>query len=673
MTGPRREEAPELRTNTRIHMSDDDDLDDLSQFYGVFFEEADEHLAAMESLLLGVDMAQPDPEQLNAIFRAAHSIKGGAAVFDFSDITSLTHEMETTFDKVRKSELALSPDLIDAFLASGDALRAMFSVRKGQGEPPPAEEVEALIVKLKSFLAPKAVAPVAPVVAAAPAPVAAPEVAAAKPKKSRAKAAKASEAPAVPAAPITAPIAAEAPVVQPEPEAVVTVPAATTAPTEVPAPAKEEKETYGFFVDPATLPAAKAAQAEAAAKAPALKVVPKQAAHVEENSIRVSTQKVDQLINLVGELVISQAMLEQAASRGLGPEIEGLMNAVSQLQRNTRDVQEVAMSMRMMQMSSVFSRFPRMVRDVSAKLGKEVEFVTTGEGTELDKGLIERISDPLTHLVRNSLDHGIETPDEREAKGKMRKALITMRAFHQGGAIVIEVSDDGRGLNRKKILEKAAQRGMQVSDSMADQEVWQLIFEAGFSTADKVTDVSGRGVGMDVVRRNIQEMGGRVEIDSTLDIGTRIRIKLPLTLAILDGMSVRYGRELFIIPLNYISESLQPNEKTVSTVGGRGEVMCTRGEYVPVVSLGDVLGMRSEIPPHEGVIVIVESEGGKMALRVDGLVGQHQVVIKSLETNYRKVVGVSGATIMGDGRVAMILDVPFIVETANRPAEKAAA
>jgi len=331
------------------------------------------------------------------------------------------------------------------------------------------------------------------------------------------------------------------------------------------------------------------------------------------------------------------------------------------------------MSIRMMPMSVAFSRFPRVVRDVAAKLGKEVDLVTAGEGTELDKGLIERIVDPLTHLVRNSLDHGLEPPDERVAKGKVRKGTVTLRAYHQGGAIVIDVADDGRGLNREKILAKAKERGMTVSDGMSDGEVWQLIFEAGFSTADVVTDVSGRGVGMDVVRRNIQEMGGRVEIESTDGVGTRISIKLPLTLAILDGMSVRVGKEVFILPLTCVVESLQPAAGAVRTIAGCGCVIAVRGDYLPVISLAEAFGMHGKADrPEQGILVILESEGKKSAILVDELVGQHQVVIKSMEANYRKVAGISGATIMGDGRVAMIVDIAHIVGLANSRIEMAA-
>ena len=353
---------------------------------------------------------------------------------------------------------------------------------------------------------------------------------------------------------------------------------------------------------------------------------------------------------------------------------ESLRTGLAQLEHNTRDLQESVMSIRMMPISFVFSRFPRVVRDLAAKLDKQVELKTVGEGTELDKGLIEKIADPLNHLVRNSLDHGVESPEKRLAAGKPALGTITLRAFHQGGNIVIEVSDDGAGLSREKILAKARERGLAVSDDLPDQDVWQLIFEAGFSTADAVTAVSGRGVGMDVVKRNVHAMGGRVEIDSSFGVGTRISIRLPLTLAILDGMSVSVGEEVFIIPLTFIVESLQPAEKDIKTIAGMGTVVHVRGEYLPVVALHQVLNVRPKLTELErGIMVIVEAEGAKSAMFVDDLLGQHQVVIKSLESNYRKVPGVSGATIMGDGKVALILDVDALVRRPPRQEERQAA
>jgi two-component system chemotaxis sensor kinase CheA len=382
------------------------------------------------------------------------------------------------------------------------------------------------------------------------------------------------------------------------------------------------------------------------------------AAAGEGSSIRVGVEKVDQLINLVGELVITQAMLAETTSTFDPALHDRLFNGMAQLERNARDLQEAVMSIRMMPMDYVFSRFPRLVRDLASKLGKEVELVTFGQATELDKSLIERIIDPLTHLVRNSLDHGIETVEARRAAGKDGTGQLILSAAHHGGNIVIEVSDDGAGLRRDKILAKAMKQGMQVSESMTDEEVWNLIFMPGFSTAEQVTDVSGRGVGMDVVKRNIQAMGGHVEITSHAGKGTTTRIILPLTLAILDGMSVKVGSEIFILPLNFVMESLQPRAEDIYTVANGERVVRVRGEYLPLVALHEVFsveGARTE--PTQGIVTIMQTEGRRFAMLIDELVGQQQVVVKNLETNYRKVRGISAATILGDGSVALIVDV----------------
>jgi two-component system chemotaxis sensor kinase CheA len=350
-----------------------------------------------------------------------------------------------------------------------------------------------------------------------------------------------------------------------------------------------------------------------------------------------------------------------------------LHNGLTQLERNTRDMQESVMSIRMMPISVVFSRFPRVVRDLAQKLGKQIELKTIGEGTELDKSLIERISDPLTHLVRNSLDHGVEMPEDRIAKGKSPTGTITLKAYHQSGNIVIEVGDDGAGLNRQKIMSKAREKGIAVHDQMTDGEVWLLIFEPGFSTADVVTEVSGRGVGMDVVKRNISAMGGRVEIESMTGIGTRMTVRLPLTLAILDGMSVAAGKETYIIPLGYVIESLQAERGMIKSVSGVERLIQVRDEYLPVVALYEVFGIPNTITRlDQGIMVVLEADGVKAALFIDALVGQHQVVIKSLESNYRKVPGISGATIMGDGHVALILDVVALVQMAKSALPEAA-
>jgi two-component system chemotaxis sensor kinase CheA len=390
------------------------------------------------------------------------------------------------------------------------------------------------------------------------------------------------------------------------------------------------------------------------------------AAQPEAATIRVAISKVDQLINLVGELVITQAMLAQN-SRALDPTVnQQLMAGLADLDRNTRDLQESVMSIRMIPMSIVFSRFPRMLRDLAGKLGKKVEFVTQGEATELDKGLVEKITDPLTHLVRNSCDHGIEMPADRIKAGKPETGTITLSAAHQGGSIVIEVRDDGRGLNREKILRKARERGLDVSDQMSDADVWQLIFAPGFSTAEVVTDVSGRGVGMDVVKKNIAALNGTVEIDSSEGYGMRVSVRLPLTLAIMDGMSVGVGDEVYILPLSSVVESFQVKDDSVNTVAQGSRLVKVRDEYMPVIELEKVFQVpRQHAGRSSDIMVVVEAEGSRVALLVDELLGQQQVVVKNLETNYRKVPNVSGATILGDGKVALILDTSSLVRRSR--------
>ena len=416
-------------------------------------------------------------------------------------------------------------------------------------------------------------------------------------------------------------------------------------------------EAYGFFSgapgEPQPVDASAAAKPTARAASPA---------QMESTSIRVAVNKVDQLINLVGELVITQAMLAQT-SRGLEASVnQQLLAGLADLDRNTRDLQESVMSIRMIPMSTVFSRFPRMLRDLASKLDKKIDLQTLGEATELDKGLVEKITDPLTHLVRNSVDHGIETPAERLAAGKSEQGTLTLAASHQGSSIVIEVRDDGRGMNREKILAKARERGLDVSDQMADADVWQLIFAPGFSTADVVTDVSGRGVGMDVVKRNIAALNGSVEIESAQGVGMRVAVRLPLTLAIMDGMSVAVGEEVYILPLSSVVESFQVKADDISTVAQGSQLVKVRDEYMPVIALERIF----EVPRANGsapnaIMVVVESDGNRVALLVDELLGQHQVVVKNLESNYRKVPNVSGATILGDGTVALILDTGSLV------------
>lgn len=769
---------------------------DMSQFYQVFFEESEEHLAAMESLLLDLDIDNPDLEQLNAIFRAAHSIKGSAGTFGFTDLAETTHILENLLDRIRKAELSLRPEMVDAFLEAGDVLRSMLEAHQGRGSVDPAQ-VAQICGRLRQLSDAPAPVVASPAPEQAVAAVADDEVAVRIPEQtgqrlfdiqfvpteiaaqgvgldnlldelrslgeleivSRSQPGEESAAywelrlltdkpqdafvdqidfiaengawritedtavaadgstafgffPDSPGLPdeargyglyATAAKEEEAygffeplpPVTSDEDEGFgffepLPVVAAEKKdddagygffeplPVVGPVPVSqmaEEGDGFGFFAPLASPPKPEAPVVVEVVKSPPPAAARQPKAPVSasaDSSIRVSIEKVDQLINLVGELVITQAMLLQTSAQMEDAAPERLLNGLTQLERNTRDLQESVMSIRMMPISFVFSRFPRVVRDLSAKLGKQVELKTLGETTELDKSLIERITDPLTHLIRNSLDHGIESPEKRVAAGKSPSGTITLKAYHQGGNIVIEVGDDGAGLPRDKILQKARERGLPVSEQMSDQEVFNLIFEAGFSTADQVTDVSGRGVGMDVVRRNIQSMGGRVEIDSMLGIGTRMTVRLPLTLAILDGMSVAVGDQIYILPLSYVLESLQPSSGDIKTLSNQARVVQVRGEYLPVVVLHEIFHLKSAWSDFtQGIMVVLDADGTRVALFVDALLGQHQVVIKSLEANYRKVPGVSGATIMGDGHVALILDVSAIAAMARTSMQKA--
>ncbi|HAJ71404.1 MAG TPA: chemotaxis protein CheA [Methylophilaceae bacterium] len=767
---------------------------DMSQFYEVFFDEAEELLAEAERLLLGIDIDNPDNEDLNAVFRAAHSIKGGAATFGFMDMAEITHVLENLLDKIRKNEMKLTAEHVDAFLAAKDVLKMeldghrhasqvdqeqvadvkmmLKSLSEGSAEVSPKTEASPNVVTetpppvVQSAPLPEvSVQPEVAAVVAAPADgittfnVALPEVTEKDLNNLKdelallgdvevAKQANGRHGLVIKtdsskddiisicsfildpndlvitlagAAAASAPVKTDSEAVpkqedvgygffDDEPVVAKTEQANQENSDKVKieeevgyglfaAPGKERvEEGYGFFapfkphpdavqaeligddtqptpensgksvegshvVEPTAVAAQVSPAAEAEKRTQARRETDKAPASAETTSIRVGVEKVDQLINLVGELVITQAMIEQRVNTLDPVHHESLINSVSQLTRNTRDLQESVMSIRMMPMDFVFSRFPRMVRDLAAKLNKKVEFVTVGATTELDKGLIERIVDPLTHLVRNSVDHGIETPEKRKVAGKPESGQLTLSAAHKGGSIVIEVTDDGAGLNREKILAKAKSNGLPVSENMTDNDVFSLIFAPGFSTAEVVTDVSGRGVGMDVVKRNIAAMGGVVEIRSALGFGTTISIALPLTLAILDGMSVSLGRSIYVVPLNLIVETLQPRAEDIKTVTGEGYMVHVRGEYLPIIALHRLFNHHTDITdPTQGVLVIIEADGKKSALFVDRLVGQQQVVIKSLETNFKKITGVSGATIMGDGSVALILDVPAIIQ-----------
>ncbi|NUY03800.1 chemotaxis protein CheA [Paraburkholderia youngii] len=755
---------------------------DITQFYQTFFDEADELLAQMEQLLLNLDVARPDPEDLAAIFRAAHSIKGGAATFGFTALTETTHILESLLDRARNNELVLRKDMIDTFLETKDVLSGQLADYRASAEPD-AEVARAICAKLEQLHAESRMggAPAAAAVQTAPAAAqAATQTTTAttavqqqggtppehvveqavqmagewmdgEPAQTGQAAGTddsagphlkitlrgvgekdqellaeelgnlgnivgqvksggdlmlwlSSDVPsddiiavccfvidesqitigrgtapaddaqqgepgtpaaaAVPTPAQSAPVAPAAPAAQAQAQPVVHAEQAASSAPAAPAAAPASAASHADSIEPPPAPPAAAPAAAKPASAGSAEHDRKAtrpaaaAAAGEGSSIRVGVEKVDQLINLVGELVITQAMLAETTSTFDPALHDRLFNGMAQLERNARDLQEAVMSIRMMPMDYVFSRFPRLVRDLAAKLGKEVELVTFGQATELDKSLIERIIDPLTHLVRNSLDHGIETVEARRAAGKDSTGQLVLSAAHHGGNIVIEVSDDGAGLRRDKILAKAVKQGMQVSETMTDEEVWNLIFLPGFSTAEQVTDVSGRGVGMDVVKRNIQSMGGHVEITSHAGKGSTTRIVLPLTLAILDGMSVKVGNEIFILPLNFVMESLQPQAEDIYTVANGERVVRVRGEYLPLVALHEVFNVsEAKQEPTQGIVTIMQTEGRRFAMLIDELVGQQQVVVKNLETNYRKVHGISAATILGDGSVALIVDV----------------
>ena len=689
---------------------------DLTQFYQIFFEEAGENLDQMERILLDLDLTAANDEELNGIFRCAHSIKGGSATFGFSDVAELTHHMESLLDRLRRHEIQPIPEMVDVLLESADASRSLLARHQsgGQGEAASTAGLVRRISELASGAVPTPVPAPPPAPVQAPAPQAPVQALSALPSGVRRIQVRIGPLDRLEQADAVKELFRDIPGLGtisdlPSDQAQTRLFAVETSSTNddlldlfafhvskeqvqihpvggieqqelvdsgaVSAKEGMNEEPYGFFGDAPGAPATGVVAPVVALPVPvpapvppAASSVPKVAsqAQMESTTIRVAVNKVDQLINLVGELVITQAMLAQN-SHGLdAAAYQQLLAGLADLDRNTRDLQESVMSIRMIPMSVVFSRFPRMLRDLANKLGKKVDLVTLGEATELDKGLVEKITDPLTHLVRNSGDHGIEMPADRLAKGKPEHGTITLSASHQGGSIVIDVRDDGRGLSREKILRKARERGMDVSDQMADADVWMLIFAPGFSTAEVVTDVSGRGVGLDVVKRNIAALNGTVEIESTEGVGMKVSVRLPLTLAIMDGMSVGVGDEVYILPLSSVVESFQVNSDDVSTVAQGAQLVKVRDEYMPVIALERIFQVpRCDPEKSSTIMVVVEADGSRVALLVDELLGQHQVVVKNLESNYRKVPNVSGATILGDGKVALILDIGGLVRRAR--------
>ena len=685
--------------------------DAMAQFRDAFFEEATELADGMEATLLSMDLADVEVEDLHTLFRAAHSIKGNAATFGFPEVAAFTHKLESTLEPVRQGSRPMTPDLRELQLQGVDLIRShLHHARRGEALPLKEQQSQTvLIAKLQEDGGAPLSTLAAPVTAAK----------AEAPKGARGFSIR-FEAPRdafrrgvnlerlfrdlgrlgtlqtwpdlkrIPPLeqldPEDCHLAWDIRLETTHPQADVdevfefvaegdnlriqpltpegAVPnlgeilqaEAGVSPADIREALSQQKRLGELLVDMGKV------QPEVVTKA--LDQQQKKKNLAEASTVRVATEKIDRLVNLVGELVITQAMLAQASQQSNTMQGEEMMSAaLLQLDRQTRELQERVMGIRMVPVEMVFSRFPRMVHELGKQLGKDVELLMEGQATELDKTFIEMLVDPLTHLVRNAVDHGMETKEERRMTGKPAMGSISLVASSRGGHIHIEVKDDGKGLNRDRILRKALDRGLIAPGSRpSDEELNLLIFEPGFSTVEQVSDLSGRGVGMDVVRQNVRALGGRIEVESETGKGTLIRLVLPLTLAILDGLTVRVGDETYVFPLASVLESFQRQTADVQTVKGDREVISLRGEFIPVVRLQNLLAVGSNPDASERtLLVLVESEGRRAAMAVDELLGQQQVVIKSLETHYKRVEGISGATILGDGRVALILDVPGLM------------
>lgn len=683
---------------------------DISQFHDVFFEESFEGLDAMENGLLNLDKGAADVDAINTIFRAAHSIKGGAGTFGFMAISEFTHVMETLLDEMRNGQREVTTDSTNLLLEAVDVLREMLSAVQQKIDTDD-ERIADVNKQLEAMLGGDKVeadsssddvtSDVAPSEASLEQKIvgweiefrphkhlfqtgndpvrmlrelaglgeltskvnddALPDFADLEPEDSyfawqltlKGEVSKEDVVEIFEWVDDDCDLVIEAILQKPTNVEVAVAKLDDNEPKPVAEVQQESKpEQTAESVKPV-----KAVAKKVAASPPAA------------TSIRVGTDKIDSLINLVGELVITQSMLSQIGDNFKPDMLPQLIDGLAQLERNSREMQEAIMRIRMLPISFAFNRFPRLVHDLSDKSGKKVELKLSGEQTELDKTVMEKIGDPLVHLVRNSLDHGLETPEVRLAAGKDETGTIQLNAYHQGGKIIIEIIDDGAGLNEDKIFSKAVEKGLIDEDAdLSPEKIHELIFLPGFSTADVVSDISGRGVGMDVVRSNILGLGGSVDIQSKRGEGSTFTISLPLTLAIMDGQTIRVANESYIIPLISIIETLEVKESDMKYVSGKGELYPLRDEYVPVIRLYDIFNLEPTTTSlEEGLLVIVEGDGQKVGLFIDDLLGQQQVVIKSLETNYRKVMGLSGATILGDGTVALILDVPGLMALYRDP------
>ncbi len=663
----------------------------------IFFQECEEGLASAETALMAIKAGEHDGETINTIFRAVHSIKGGAGAFGFNPLQAFTHHFETLLDKVRDGELALTPPLVELLMGAFDVLADHVTAIRGEGDRPDDAAMEQAL--RDALTAAPAAAPVAaPAVPELSFDLAAMMAELAAPAETPAQDWRVAFTPAAgdlahgsePLLLLRELAALGGQVVRADADRVPTLdgfdPDAAYMGWTLRLPAAANRalieEVFDFVADPASvmieraafddpavaLPAAviqsppAAPAAPTVAEPPAVQAPPaaKPAKVAAGATIRVDLEKLDRLVDLVGELVITQSMLSQRlVSNGLAA-----VEELADLDQLTRELQDSAMAIRAQPVKSVFSRVPRIVRELEASTGKRVQIEVEGEATELDKTVIERIGEPLTHLVRNCVDHGIELPADRLAKGKPAEGRLRLSAEHKGSRIVISVSDDGAGIDRERVLAIAAERGIVPADArLSDEEIDQLIFAPGFSTAREVSNISGRGVGMDVVRQNVQALGGRITIQSRPGEGSSFALALPLTLAIVDGMVVSVGDQTYIIPLTHIVESLRPERGQVQSTGLGNRVLNVRGSFLPVLGIGDQLGLSGAVSePSEGVLIVVETESaGSAILMVDAIIDQRQVVIKSLETHYQQVEGVAGATILGDGRVALILDVEGLV------------
>jgi len=682
---------------------------DLSQFIPSFLEESFEGLELMESSLLNLKAG--DHETIHSIFRAAHSIKGGAGTFGFDSVTKFTHLVETLLDEMRDGRREVVPKDIEILLASVDCMRLLIEAARDE-EDYDKEKVTQTTQQLSQTLASNDSATASGDVKQAQTmsdddPVDN-ELSTYQihfvPEHNLAKTgndplflfnaladlgelitvANTSELPALTdidpqelylSWDLTLKTKANKEEIYEvfewvEDECLLEISQienqnqnqnqVKSQPLEQMAVAQQESNV----VEKVDIP--QQSSVDIVKPSSPIKSKTKTKTKPEVSSIRVGVDKVDNLINLVGELVITQSMLSELGSDFQMNKIERLTNGLEQLLQNTKELQESVMRIRMLPISFAFNRFPRLVHDLSNKTGKEIELVIKGEQTELDKTVMEQIGDPLVHLVRNAVDHGIEPADVRIANGKSEKGTISLDAYHQGGNIVIEISDDGGGINRQKVFAKAVEKGIiEPNSALSDSQVFDLLFEPGFSTADQVTDISGRGVGMDVVKRNIQSLGGRIQVESAVGEGSCFKVNLPLTLAILDGQLVKVGSETYIIPLISIVESLQVDTELINKVSGNMELYRLRDENVPILPVYQLFGLTTKFTDlSDALLVVVEADGQKVGLMVDHLLAQQQVVIKSLKDNYQQVIGISGATILGDGSVAMILDIPGMIQMA---------